>query len=125
MTAFSDNFNVAKMVKFSVIVLKTLWEEEKMLVTSIFSSSHNVFRRLFFRVIKRSKSRHSNQCFQFPRKKAFKTDGEKKDIAYDICCALVYPKRNETGAQIMGFLNEKPCEKGGNQKIIFSFSHDV
>ena len=35
-----NNLNVPKM---SLIALKTLWEKEKMLVTSIFSFSHNVF----------------------------------------------------------------------------------
>ena len=36
----------------TLLLLKTLWEMEKMLVTSIFSFSHNVFRRLLFKVIK-------------------------------------------------------------------------
>ena len=36
--------NVAKTMISSFDGLKTLWEKEKMLVTSIFSFSHNVFK---------------------------------------------------------------------------------
>ena len=35
-----DNLDVAK-CNFSLVVQKTLWEKEKMLVTSIFSFSYN------------------------------------------------------------------------------------
>ena len=39
--------NVTGIIKTYFISLKTLWEKEKMQVTSIFSFSHNVFKRLF------------------------------------------------------------------------------
>ena len=53
-----DNFNVARMSKLSVIESKilviesvieskTLWEKEKMLVASVFSFSHIVFKCSF------------------------------------------------------------------------------
>ena len=35
-------------MKVFVTVYKTMWKKEKMLVTSIFSFSHNVFKRLHF-----------------------------------------------------------------------------
>ena len=38
-----NNFNVAKMLQFLLEGWKILWEKEKMLVSSIFSFSHNVF----------------------------------------------------------------------------------
>ena len=38
-----DNFNEAEMLFLSLIELKILWEQEKMLFTSIFSFSQNVF----------------------------------------------------------------------------------
>ena len=44
----------------SVIGLKKLWEKEKLLVTSIFSFSHNVYKGLFTKVIK---SRDCVKCF--------------------------------------------------------------
>ena len=43
--AFADDkLNAAKRSFFSLIEQKTLWEKEKMLVTSIFSFSHSVFK---------------------------------------------------------------------------------
>ena len=42
-----DKCNVAKMMIFVFDSSEKLWEKEKMLVTSIFSFSHNVFRWLF------------------------------------------------------------------------------
>ena len=39
-----DKCNVAKMMIFVFDSSEKLWEKEKMLVTSIFSFSHNVFR---------------------------------------------------------------------------------
>ena len=44
--AFADDkINVAQM---AIFIFETLWESEKMLVTSIFSFSHNVFENLLF-----------------------------------------------------------------------------
>ena len=45
--AFADNKIKAKLMIFVPIGLKTFWEKEKMLVTSIFSFSRNVFQRFF------------------------------------------------------------------------------
>ena len=46
--AFTDNkLNVTQDIKVSFIGWKTLWEKKKMLVTSIFFFSHNVFKSLF------------------------------------------------------------------------------
>ena len=39
-----EKLNLAKWLFLSFLELKTLWENEKMLVTSIFSFSHNVFQ---------------------------------------------------------------------------------
>ena len=39
-----DKLDVAKKMDLSLTETKTLWEKEKMLVTSIFSFSHNVFK---------------------------------------------------------------------------------
>ena len=45
--AFADDkLNVAKMTNSPLIKQKTLWVKEKMLVTSTFSFSHNVFKIL-------------------------------------------------------------------------------
>ena len=45
--AFADDkINVANMMIFVFDRVKTLWEKEKMLVTSIFSFSLNVFKKL-------------------------------------------------------------------------------
>ena len=41
-----DKINVNEKLKFGLRRIKTLWEKEKMLVTSIFSFSHNAFKRL-------------------------------------------------------------------------------
>ena len=50
--AFADNkINVAKMMISCLTMQKTLWEKEKMLVTSIFSFSHNIFRSLIYQGI--------------------------------------------------------------------------
>ena len=47
LTAFADEkFNLAEIFKFILEKVKTLLEKKKMLVTSIFSFSHNVFKRL-------------------------------------------------------------------------------
>ena len=52
--AFADDkLNVAKItISLFDSVEKTLWEKEKMLVTSNFSFSHSVFQSLFFMVVK-------------------------------------------------------------------------
>ena len=42
-----DNFSVVQMGYFSLIGKKTLWEMEKMLVSSIFSFSNSVFKKSF------------------------------------------------------------------------------
>ena len=45
--AFADDkLNNKKIIFLSLIEWKTFWEQEKMLVTSIFSFSHNVFKSL-------------------------------------------------------------------------------
>ena len=55
------------MCLLALLLLKTLWEMEKMLVTSILSFSHNVFRRLLFKVIKSRDCVLLNQlCFPKP-----------------------------------------------------------
>ena len=47
MKAFADDIsNLTKMAKSSPNVLKTLWEKEKLLITSNFSFSHSVFKWL-------------------------------------------------------------------------------
>ena len=47
-TFADDKIYVTEKVKFVLgTIKKTLWEKEKMLVTSIFSFSHNVFKSLF------------------------------------------------------------------------------
>ena len=54
LSAFADNklkMNLREKKKNSG-GLKTLREKEKMLVTSIFSFSHNIFKRLLFRILK-------------------------------------------------------------------------
>ena len=43
-----DKLNVNEKMEFVLEGLKTLLEKEKMLVTSIFSFSNNVFKRLFY-----------------------------------------------------------------------------
>ena len=43
-----DKINVTETLKFVLEGWKTSWEKEKMLVTSIFSLTYNVFKRLFF-----------------------------------------------------------------------------
>ena len=43
-----DKISVTKKLKFVLERLENVVEKEKMLVTSIFSCSHNVFKRLLF-----------------------------------------------------------------------------
>ena len=51
--AFADNkINVNEKLKIVLGRVETLWEKEKMLVTSIFSFSQNVFQGFFFKVVK-------------------------------------------------------------------------
>ena len=46
--AFADNsFSVAQMIEFVFDREEILWEKEKMLVTSIFSFFHSIFKTLF------------------------------------------------------------------------------
>ena len=53
--AFADNKLNAGNLKISVFeMLETLWEKEKMLVTSIFSFSHNVFKSHLFQGCQKS-----------------------------------------------------------------------
>ena len=46
--ASADKIKVTKILKFVFGREETWWEEEKMLVTSIFTFSLNVFKRLLF-----------------------------------------------------------------------------
>ena len=43
-----ENFNLAQNVQFLFVRVENIAGKEKMLVTSIFSFSHNVFKRLLF-----------------------------------------------------------------------------
>ena len=47
-----NKINVTELIFVSGRLLKTFWEKEKMLVTSIFSFSQNVFKSLLPRVVK-------------------------------------------------------------------------
>ena len=47
-----DKINVTKILKSVQGREETLWGKEKILVTSIFFFSHNVFKRFLFRVVK-------------------------------------------------------------------------
>ena len=40
--------NVTQIIDISLKVWKTLWKQEQMLVTSIFSCSHDVYKRFLF-----------------------------------------------------------------------------
>ena len=55
--AFADDNHTIRATRKLKLVLareeKTLWEKEKILVTSIFSFSHNVFKRFFAQCVKR------------------------------------------------------------------------
>ena len=46
-TFADDNLSVAKMAKFVFDRVETLWEKEKMPVSSIFPFSHNVLKAFF------------------------------------------------------------------------------
>ena len=51
--AFADNeINWILKLKFELEIAEIFWKEEKMLIPSIFSFPHNVFKRLFPRVVK-------------------------------------------------------------------------
>ena len=43
----NKKLNITQAIKFVFYRVKSLWEKEKMLVASIFSFSHNVFKCLF------------------------------------------------------------------------------
>ena len=70
-------YNLMKMAKSSPKGLKTLWEKEKLLVTSNFSFSRSVFKRLVLQTLKNQglfgkglMSRYSIWRFHFGRSKA-------------------------------------------------------
>ena len=50
-TFADDNLNVAEIMDLVSDRVETFWEKQKILVTSIFSFSRNIFKRFYFKFI--------------------------------------------------------------------------